>query len=63
VFDTAECASALVGALMEAKGLDASDVKAFDLDAYKQQQYDKLADVMRASLDMDLIYRILEEGV
>ena len=63
VFDTAECASALVGALMRAKGLDPSDVKTFDLDAYKQEQYDKLADVMRANLDMDLIYRIVEEGV
>ena len=63
VFDTAECASALVGALMRAKGLDPSEVQTFDLDDYKQQQYDKLADVMRASLDMDLIYRIVEEGV
>ena len=63
VFDTAECASALVAALLEAKGLDASDVKAFDLDAYKQQQYDKLADVIRDSLDMEMVYQILEEGV
>ena len=52
-----------MGALMRAKGLDPSDVKTFDLDAYKQEQYDKLADVMRANLDMDLIYRIVEEGV
>ena len=49
--------------LLAAKGLDASDVQAFDLDEYKQQQYDKLADVIRTSMDMDLVYRILEEGV
>ena len=31
--------------------------------AYKETQYDKLAETVREALDMDLIYRILEEGV
>ena len=55
--------SAVVGALMAAKGLDPADVRAVDMDEHKQQEYDKLADALRNSLDMDLIYKILNEGV
>lgn len=63
IFDTKECAQALVGALLQAKGLDPNDVEAVDMHEYKEQQYDKLADALRGSMDMDLIYKILEEGV
>ena len=35
----------------------------FDARAYRESQYDKLADAVRGALDMELIYRILEEGV
>lgn len=63
IFDTKECATALAGALFEAKGLDAGDVKAVDMKVYKEDQYDKLAQAMRDNMDMDLVYRIIEEGV
>ena len=63
IFDTKECAEALASALFEAKGLDASDVKAVDMKAYKEEQYDKLAQAMRDNMDMELVYRIIEEGV
>ena len=63
VFDTRECAQALVSALFDAKGLDASAVEAVDMQAYKEAQYDKLAQAMRDNMDMELVYRILEEGV
>ena len=63
IFDTKECAEALAKALFEAKGLDAGAVHAVDMKAYKNQQYDKLAQAMRDNMDMDLVYRILEAGV
>ena len=63
IFDSRACAQALASALMEAKGLDSSAVEAIDMQAYKEAQYDKLADAMRQNMDMELIYRILEEGV
>ena len=50
----------MVKALLSAKGLDFSDVKAFDVDAYKQSQYDILADGLREALDMDLIYSLIK---
>ena len=52
----------LVEALYRKKGLDPSQVTTVDLEEHKQREYDKLAQAMRQSLDMDQIYRILEEG-
>ena len=34
--------------------------KNWDRRAYKEQQYDKLAEIMRKHLDMEAIYKILE---
>ena len=48
----------LVNALLEAKGLEPG-AASVDWQAYAQQQYDKLAAGLRASLDMKRIYRIL----
>lgn len=61
-FDTTDCSRAVVSSLLAAKGLDSAHVAARDMKAYRNAQYDQLADVLRASLDMDLVYRILEEG-
>ena len=62
-FDREEITKAVAEALFAAKGLDASEIRAFDIAAYKEEQYDKLADALRASLDMEKIYQILNEGV
>ena len=59
LFDKAEAAQALVNALLKAKGLDRA-AASVDWQAYAQQQYDKLADGLRESLDMAHIYRILD---
>ena len=60
LFDKGECAAALVNCLLRAKGLTA-ETAAVDWADYAQQQYDKLADGLRAALDMDRIYRILNK--
>lgn len=61
-FDRGECARAAVSGLLDAKGADASGVQAVDMAQYRQRQYDELADAVRGALDMNLVYRILEEG-
>ena len=38
-------------------------IETFDMGAYKELQYDLLADVVRSGLDMELIYRILNREV
>ena len=47
VFDREGIASTLVKALFKEKGLDPSEIEAFNLEKYKQRQYDILADGMR----------------
>ena len=62
-FDTESCRRAVLRMLCRRKGMDESELTAFDYAAYKERQYDLLADAVRTNLDMAAIYRILEEGV
>ena len=62
-FDSQEVSERLIRMLLERKGYDPQTVKGMDLNAYKEEQYDKLAQIIRNNLDMEAIYRILEEGV
>jgi len=63
IFDKDEVAKTIVNALLRAKGLTDVDVKAVDIKAYKEQQYDLLADGIRRALDMDYVYKVIKEGV
>lgn len=62
-FDSGEISGKLIELLMRKKGIRPEDRKSLDLKSYKEEQYDKLANVIREHLDMDAVYRILEEGV
>lgn len=62
IFDTPGFAQMMIRALMAKKGMDFENYH-FDLEAHKKAEYDKLADLVRRSLDMEQIYKILEAGV
>lgn len=62
IFDAPGVAQALLGEILKRKGLDASAVFGPDYGVYREEQFDILAKGLRESLDMDMIYRILEEG-
>ncbi len=62
IFDSKEVSETIVKALFEKKGLEYSDT-AIDRKAYKEMQYDLLANAVRENIDMNLIYKILKEGV
>jgi adenosylcobyric acid synthase len=62
IFDSGDLASLVISRLMLKKGMDPKSWH-FDPEAHKQQEYDKLADLVRRSLDMDKIYEIMEAGV
>lgn len=62
IFDCENVAKAIVTALAAAKGMDASQITAVDFAAFKERQYDILAEELRRSLDMKKIYEILEAG-
>ncbi len=59
LFDTGELTGALADALLRRRGLDPREVRVESHGDYKQRQYDLLADAVRASLDMDAIYRAM----
>ena len=61
VFDGPGVAEAVLRALCERKGADFARLGAFDAGAYRERQYDILAQAARENLDMELIRRILEK--
>ena len=63
LFDSPAFTERFVRGLFEAKGLSADVVRAFDMGAYRTRHYDRLAAAVRGALDMDMMRRILEEGV
>ena len=63
IFDAPGVAEAVLRALCRRKGADETKLGSFDAAAYKEAQYDKLADACIRGLDMELIHRILRREV
>ena len=61
IFD--KCADKIVKCLCDKKGIDSTKVKSIDMAEMKEREYDRLADMVRESLDMDLIYKIINKEV
>ena len=61
IFDSPEFAQSFVKLLSEKKCIDITEFKKFNLKAYKEEQYDKLADTLRRSLDINQIYEIINK--
>lgn len=59
IFDAPGVTDAILKVLCEKRGVDFAALGSFDLRAYKERQYDLLADAVRAGLDMDFVYRVL----
>lgn len=61
-FDRKAVSEAIVKALYKAKNIEYGGA-AFDRKSYKETQYDLIADAVRKNIDMDMIYKIIENGV
>ena len=59
IFDSKEIFTGIINALAKKKGIDIDLSKTMDQNAFKETQYDRLADILRANLDIDMIYDIL----
>ena len=53
----------LSSVLCDKKGIDSTKIKSIDMAEMKEREYDRLADTVRESLDMDLIYKIINKEV
>lgn len=62
IFDSADVSGRLVKALCQRRGI-AYTGECIDRREYRNSQLDILAENVRKNLDMELIYRIIEEGV
>ena len=63
IFDAQDVVKTIVSAVLKEKGLDCSKVNAFQLDEYKEKQYDALAKAVREALDMERVYDIMDRGI
>lgn len=59
LFDRAKAAEVMVRALLRQKGYAEDSVKAVDMREYKEEQYDRLAQIIRENIDMEAVYRII----
>lgn len=57
IFD--KCAVKLVKCLCAEKGIEIGEIKSIEMTKHKEREYDRLADAVRSSLDMDLIYEMI----
>ena len=62
IFDEGEIAKTVVGILAEKKGVLLDTSTMMDYSQFKEQQYDKLADGLRKSMDMEAVYAMLSEA-
>ena len=56
LFDTGELTEKLTAFLCKKKGISPADAPLLSMEQYRQQQFDLLADGVRAALDMDAVY-------
>ncbi|OON86975.1 cobyric acid synthase CobQ [Oribacterium sp. C9] len=58
-FDSDELREAFLRILFEKKGINRDNITEIRYEDFKEEQYDKLASVLRESLDMNKVYRIM----
>ena len=61
LFDTGEATARLADALCRQKGLDPAAAAPLSHAAFQEREFDRLAGAVRAALDMDAVYRMMEE--
>ena len=59
LFDSGELTEKLASCLMKKKGIAVDTISVEPRISYKERQYARLADIVRASLDMAVVYRAL----
>lgn len=61
IFDEVEFTRELVTNLLEQRGLSAQAGERISLEAYKEQEYERLAEIFRSHVNMEKIYQLWEE--
>ena len=59
LFDDGQLFAVIAAHLRRKKGLAGTDAASVNLEAFREREFDRIASIVRASVDMDAIYRIL----
>ena len=59
LFDDGQLFAVIAAHLRRKKGLAGTDAAPVNLEAFREREFDRIASIVRASVDMDAIYRIL----
>ena len=63
LFDDGQLFAAIASHIRKQKGLDGETQAPVSFEAFREREFDRLADIVRASVDMDAIYRIIRGEV
>lgn len=63
VFDNGGLLRGIINNIRLSKGMTTDDSSQLTYAEYKEQEYNRLADIVRNSIDMDKVYQILHDGV
>lgn len=63
LFDDGQLFAAIAAHIRKGKGIDTETQAPMTLDEYREREFDRIADIVRASVDMDAIYRIVRGEV
>ena len=63
LFDDGQFFSALAGHVRKSKGISENEGETLTMDEFREREFDRIADIVRASVDMDTIYKIIRGEV
>ena len=63
LFDDGQLFAAIAAHIRKEKGIDTKTQAPMTLDEYREREFNRIADIVRASVDMDAIYRIVRGEV
>lgn len=63
LFDDGQLFAAIASHIRKRKGLDGETQEPVSFEAFREREFDRIADIVRASVDMDAIYRIIRGEV
>ena len=63
LFDDGQFFSALASHVRKSKGINETPRNALTMDEFREREFDRIADIVRASVDMDAIYKIIRGEV
>jgi len=63
LFDDGQLFAAIASHIRKQKGMDGETQTPVSLEAFREREFDRIAEIVRASVDMDAIYRIIRGEV